>query len=281
MFAPGDTRRIMRQFGIQADKHLGQNFLIEQAALDKILKAADLKASDTVLEVGAGLGVLTCALAETAGHVVAVEFDRRLLPPLEWATQSFQNVRLIHADILSLELEDILPAGGYKVVANIPYNITSLLIRKTLEAAHPAELVVLTIQREVAQRIVALPGEMSVLALSVQLYGTSEICARIPAGCFYPRPKVDSAVIRIRMAESPAIPREDIQAFFLLVRAGFSQKRKQLKNSLSHALGWEDEKTQALLIRAKIKPSTRAQELSLEQWLGLVALYQQEYSSQT
>ena len=126
MFAPGDTRRIMRQFGIQADKHLGQNFLIEQAALDKILKAADLKASDTVLEVGAGLGVLTCALAETAGHVVAVEFDRRLLPPLEWATQSFQNVRLIHADILSLELEDILPAGGYKVVANIPYNITSL-----------------------------------------------------------------------------------------------------------------------------------------------------------
>lgn len=269
MFKPGDTHRVMRQFGIKADKNLGQNFLIEQAALNQILAAAELTSEDTVLEIGSGLGVLTSALAVNVQDVIAVELDRRLLPALEWNTREFNNVRIVHDDILALDLGELLGKQPYKVVANIPYNITSLLIRKLMEASTRADLVVLTIQREVAERIVAQPGAMNILALSVQVYGDAEITARIPAGCFFPRPGVDSAVIRVRTYVEPLLAGDSVEAFFRLVRAGFSQKRKQLKNALGSGLGFPDQDLLPLLESAGIRPSCRAQELSLEEWITL------------
>lgn len=273
MFKPGDTHRLMRQFGIRADKNLGQNFLIEQAALNNILAAAALTPDDAVLEIGAGLGVLTCALAARVRQVVAVELDRRLLLALEWTTNEFDNVRLIHDDILSVDIATLFGDEPYKVVANIPYNITSLLIRKLMETGNPAERVVLTIQREVAERIVAKPGKMNLLALSVQIYGDADIRAHIPAGCFHPRPGVDSAVICVRTHTRPLLAEAEIGAFFKLVRAGFSQKRKQLKNALGSGLALPEAQLMELLDAAGIKPSRRAQELSLEEWISLTRCF--------
>lgn len=274
MFSPGDTRRIMRQFGIQPDKRLGQNFLIEQTALDQILQAAEVDQDDVVLEIGAGLGVLTCALAARARRVIAIEFDARLLPVLQWTTQSFSNVDIIRGDVLEMDLSQLTGGVPYKVVANIPYNITSHLIRKLMEASHPADLVVLTIQREVAQRIVAKPGSMSLLALSVQLYGVPRIAAKISSGCFYPRPNVDSAVIRIEVTHEPQVSATELTTLFDLARAGFGQKRKQLKNALSHGLSWTEERTMEILDRAGVDPKTRAQELEVEQWVQLTRIVQ-------
>jgi len=269
MFEPGQTRQLMRQFGIRADKSLGQNFLIEQAALEKILLAGNVHNEDVVLEIGAGLGVLTCALAARARHVIAIEFDNRLLPALEYTTLAFDNVHLVHGDVLSLNLDTLTEGRMYKVVANIPYNITSRLIRHLMETAHPAELVVLTIQREVAQRIVAGPGEMSLLALSVQIYGSPRIAAKIPAGSFYPRPSVDSSVIQIHVDKGNALSDQEMETLFTLARAGFGQRRKQLKNALSHGLGWGEEKTLKTLMQAGIDPTARAQALEVEKWLDL------------
>jgi len=272
MFVPGDTRRIMRQFGIQPDKRLGQNFLVEQSALDHILQAAEISQDDVVLEIGAGLGVLTCALAARARRVIAIEFDERLLPALQWTTQSFSNVEIVRGDVLGMDLDRLTEGMSYKVVANIPYNITSHLIRKLMEASPPAELVVLTIQLEVAQRIVAQPGSMSLLALSVQVYGVPRIAARIPSGCFFPRPSVDSAVIRIDVASEPPVSASELTTMFNLARAGFGQKRKQLKNALSHGMQWTEEKTLDVLTGAGVDPKTRAQELRVEQWIQLMQL---------
>jgi len=268
---PLDVPGLLRRYGLRPKKSLGQNFLIDESALARIAAAADLAASDTVLEIGPGLGSLTRHLASAARRVVAVELDAAMLPVLRQTLQSCANVEIVHSDILKYALtasRNGLPPG-YKVVANIPYYITSALIRHLLEADVRPSLVVLTVQREVAERICAGPGDMSLLAVSVQFYCAPRLVARIPAGAFYPPPEVDSAVLKLDVFTQPAVAVADADHFFQVVKAGFSQKRKQLRNSLSAGLHLESRKADELLFRAAIDPKRRAETLTLEEWGAL------------
>ena len=268
---PLDIRALLRRFNLHPKKGLGQNFLVDEKALARVTAAAELKPTDTVLEIGPGLGSLTRHLAEAAQRVVAVEIDQDLLPALEDTLQPYGNVEVIRADILAFDLvRQVNPPPGYKVVANIPYNITSAVIRYLLEAPVRPERIVLTVQAEVAERIIAQPNDMSVLAVSVQFYSWPRIVARLPAGAFYPRPQVDSAVVQLDVRPSPAVPVDDVNQFFRVVKAGFSQKRKQLRNSLSGGLHLSNQQVDALLAQAGIDPQRRAETLTLDEW-GAVA----------
>jgi 16S rRNA (adenine1518-N6/adenine1519-N6)-dimethyltransferase len=278
MIAPIDlpvlnVPELLRRYGLRPDKSLGQNFLIDEAALHCVVDAAGIGAEDEVLEIGPGLGGLTRHLAGCARQVVAVELDGDLFPPLREVLASYPNVRLVQGDILALDPAEWMTSPGYLVVANIPYYITSALIRHLLEARYRPRRLVLTVQREVAERITAAPGEMSLLALSVQLYGQPRTVAHIPAGAFYPAPKVDSAVIRTDLYPAPLIPSAKISTFFRLAKAGFSQKRKTLRNALSAGLACTPAQAEQLLRSAGIDPQRRAETISLEEWGRLVTAY--------
>jgi 16S rRNA (adenine1518-N6/adenine1519-N6)-dimethyltransferase len=262
----GTFADLLRRHGIRPDKRLGQTFLFDPASLDKVVAAAALDGSETVLEVGAGVGSLTQRLSDQAALVLAVEIDRRLIPALEETVSACRNVRVIREDILALDLDRLVGERPYCVVANIPYQITSRLIRHLLEAVHPPRALVLTIQREVAERIIARPGQMSLLALSVQLYGVPTIVDRIPAGAFYPAPKVESAVLRVDVHPQPRLPAELIAPFFRLARLGFGQKRKQLRNALAAGMGVPSAVVAGWQQQAGLPPSSRAQELGLADW---------------
>jgi 16S rRNA (adenine1518-N6/adenine1519-N6)-dimethyltransferase len=201
--------------------------------------------------------------------VIAVEYDQRLLPVLENVVGGLNNVKLIIGDILKLDVETLVGKSVYRVVANIPYNITAAVIRRLMEAPQSADRVVLTVQREVAQRIIASPGSLSLLAISVQIFGEPKVVANIPASAFYPKPKVDSAVLRVDVHQVPKVPRMLIPALFQLARAGFSQKRKQLRNSLASGLGVKPTSIEKWLEAASLPASCRAQELSLDDWSRL------------
>jgi len=250
---------------------LGQNFLEDPAILQRIVDAAELTPDDSVLEIGPGLGTLTRLLAASAGRVVAVELDERLTAILPEILADCPNVEIIHGDILALDPAALFPERHpvYKVVANLPYYITSAVLRHLLESPARPRLMVLTLQREVARRLVAGPGEMSLLAVSVQFYGQPRIVGRIPAGAFYPPPQVDSAVVRIDVYDHPPVPVDDVEGFFRVVRAGFGQRRKQLRNALSQGLGRPAEEVAAALKRAGIAPQRRAETLSLAEWAAL------------
>ena len=265
--------QILQRYGLRPSKGLGQNFIVDRAALEQVVSAAEINAGDEVLEVGAGLGSLSRLLAQTAKRVVAVELDEKLLPVLGDMLQSYKNVDIIHADILELDLGELFNRPGYLVVANIPYYITSALLRHLLEARQKPSRLVLTVQKEVAERICAKPGKYSLLALSVQVYGEPRVVVKIPAGAFYPVPKVDSAVVRVDIYPQPLIPTEKIDAFFRLAKAGFSQKRKTLRNALAGGMGWGKEKAAEILQAAGIDPQRRAQTLSIEEWGRLVEKY--------
>lgn len=265
-----DVPGLLRRFGLRPDKRLGQNFLIEESELRKIIDIAQIGSNDTVLEIGPGLGSLTRLLAEQSQRVVAVELDEKLIPPLKELLSSFPNVQLVQGDILALNLDHLLGEISYRVVANIPYYITSALIRHLLEAKAKPYQMVLTVQREVAERITAKPGDMSLLALSVQVYGAPEVMARIPAEAFYPAPAVDSAVVRVNLYPEPIMPTGRLSFFFRLAKAGFSQKRKTLRNSLSAGMHWSPPQAEAVLRSAGIDPQRRAETLSLEEWGKLV-----------
>lgn len=267
-----DIRRLLRKYRLKPDKGLGQHFLVDPGSLRRVIEAAELSREDSVLEIGAGLGSLTRAIAAVAGRVVAIEFDRRLIPPLEEAVAGLANVRLVNDDILSLEIGSLMEGGAYRVVANIPYNITSALIRRLMETPNPSRLIVLTIQREMAERIVSAPGKMSLLALSVQIYGRPSLEAYIPATAFYPRPKVDSAVLRIDAGDDPRVAAELIEPLFRLARAGFGQKRKKLVNALASGLGVGRSEVLEWLVAAGVPPDARAQELGLESWQRLASV---------
>ena len=263
---PLNVPALLRQHNLRPSKGLGQNYLVDEASLQKITAAAGLGPSDTVLEIGPGLGSLTRHLARAAGRVIAVELDRKLIPVLENVLAGFKNVELIQGDILELDLHTAIRVDGYRVVANLPYYITSAVIRHLLESAPPPARLVLTVQREVAERIVAAPPEMSLLALGVQFYCTARIVGRIPAGAFYPVPKVDSAVVRLDRRTEAAAPGVTAEAFFHAARAGFSQPRKQLRNSLAAGLGVPPAQAEAWLIAAGIAPQRRAETLTLAEW---------------
>jgi 16S rRNA (adenine1518-N6/adenine1519-N6)-dimethyltransferase len=236
-----------------------------------VVLAAAIDRADDVLEIGPGLGSLTRHLCQAARRVVAVELDGDLLPILREVLAAWENVRIVHGDILQVAPGELFERSGYQVVANIPYYITSAVIRHLLEAPVRPNRMVLTVQREVAERITAGPGEMSVLALSVQVYGWPSIAVHIPAGAFYPPPNVDSAVLRIDLYPQPQIPVEQIETFFRLVKAGFSQKRKNLRNALAGGLGIAPQAAEALLTASEIDPRRRAETLDFCEWQRLSA----------
>jgi 16S rRNA (adenine1518-N6/adenine1519-N6)-dimethyltransferase len=266
---PLNAAAMLKHYGLRAHKGLGQNFLQDPLALERIVEAAEIQPSDHVLEIGPGLGSLTRYLATSAKEVVAVELDGNLLPPLTAILSPYDNVRIIHGDILKLSPGELIDEANYIVVANIPYYITSAVIRHLLESDKKPRRIVLTVQREVAQRICAKPGDMSLLALSVQVYGKPGIAARIPAGAFFPAPKVDSAVLSVEIYPSPLIQPERLDTFFKLIKAGFSQKRKTLRNALSSGLHISPVEAADLLMRANIDPQRRAETLSIEEWENL------------
>jgi 16S rRNA (adenine1518-N6/adenine1519-N6)-dimethyltransferase len=271
---PLNVRALLRQYGIQPDRRMGQNFLVEPGALRKVIEAALPLGGETVLEIGPGLGSLTRYLAEHAGRVVAVELDKQFFPVLKEVLAPWPGVELVQGDILSYNPASLGLPDRYLVVANIPYYITSAVIRHLLETTLRPSRLVLTVQREVAERLCAGAGEMSLLALSVQIYGRPQIAARLPAEAFYPVPKVDSATVRVEIYPEPLLPGALLGTFFQLARSGFSQKRKTLRNALSAGLGWHTSQVEDLLQSGGIDQKRRAETLELGEWLKLTRLVQ-------
>ncbi|OGZ17903.1 MAG: ribosomal RNA small subunit methyltransferase A [Candidatus Nealsonbacteria bacterium RBG_13_37_56] len=252
-------------------KHLGQNFLIDKNTVRKVIKTADLKPEDIILEIGPGLGALTQELAKKAKKIIAVEKDARMCQALKEQLKDFDNIEIINQDILKFEIIKLFKnlkfkIKNYKIVANLPFYITAPVIRKFLESENPPQEMVLIIQKEVAQRISAQPPKMSILAVSVQFYAEAKIISYISKKSFRPRPKVDAAIIKIKPENKY---QTDDAKFFKIVKAGFSQPRKQLINNLSKKLKINKQKINSLLFSAGVEPTQRAETLSINDWLDL------------
>ncbi|MBN1890156.1 MAG: 16S rRNA (adenine(1518)-N(6)/adenine(1519)-N(6))-dimethyltransferase RsmA [Thermoflexales bacterium] len=265
---PINVSELLKQAGLRPQKSLGQNFLSDERVLARIANAAELTDQDTVLEIGPGLGGLTRHLAERARQVIAVELDAALIPILHQTLAPYPNVQIVHGDILQIANRKPQIAIS-AVVGNIPYNLTAQIFRRLLETSPRPRVIVLTVQLEVAQRITARPGDMSLLALSVQFYGHPSIAGRIKAGAFYPPPKVDSAIVRIETYAQPPVEVADVERFFAVARAGFSQRRKQLHNALAGGLACSQDRVAAALERAGLDGRRRAETLSLAEWASL------------
>ena len=264
-----ELRNLLYTHHMRPNKSFGQNFLIDRAVLQRIIEAAEINAGEQVLELGAGTGVLTRELARHARRVVAVELERDMLSLLAETTRNFANVELIERNLLYVDPAAIFGAEAYKLVANLPYYITAPTFRHFLESANPPRLLVVMVQYEVAQRIVAAPGDLSLLGVSIQFYGKPDIVAHVPARAFYPAPKVDSAILRVDLKDEVPLAHKERDSFFRLVQAGFSERRKQIHNSLARGLHRKDAEVQALLKAAGIDPGRRAETLSIEEWLQL------------
>ncbi|HUC86974.1 MAG TPA: 16S rRNA (adenine(1518)-N(6)/adenine(1519)-N(6))-dimethyltransferase RsmA [Candidatus Saccharimonadales bacterium] len=258
---PQDVKTAVQLAGLTARKGLGQHFLVDRESLEAVVAAGELDPDDTVLEVGPGLGVMTTTLTQTVRQVVAVEMDPMLVELLE--RDRPPNLEVIQSDIRAFDLRHMPPR--YKVVANIPYYVTSQLFRLFLESANRPQLLALLVQKEVAERLTAGPGRMSVLALSVQYYGQPTLLRVVERHKFWPPPKVDSAVIQIRVYDQPAFAADRAQ-LFRLIKAGFGEKRKLLKNSLAGGLNISLEVADQLVVAAKLGATARAQELGLNDW---------------
>jgi len=274
------TKNLCRLYDIKPARSRGQNFLIQEKIHDDVVAAADLRPDDFILEVGPGLGFLTAKLAARAKRVVAVEIDKKLVEALKagLVAKNIKNVEVINENVLEIKIQPPLfppyQGGGYKIAANLPYNITSIFLRKFLEAGNKPELMVLMLQKEVAERITAEPGEMSLLAVSVQFYARPEIIEIVPKKCFWPEPEVDSAIVKI----TPLNPRlsggrEREREFFRLVKFGFSARRKMLKNNLAAGLRIGQAEAAAKIKQAGFNEKIRAQELAVADWLKLFNLF--------
>lgn len=277
-----NPRDLLQRYDLWPRKSLGQNFLVDPKAPARIAECADLTRQDTVLEVGAGTGVLTAALAARAGRVIAVETDPQLVELLPTTLSDLGNVEIVAGDILALNprallgLEPVISASsmplwgpllpGYQVVANLPYYITNAVVRHLLEAEVRPERMVITVQREVAQRMAADPGDMSLLAVAVQFYGRPRICMRLGNGAFYPVPKVASAVVRIDLHATPPVDVDDVELFFRVVRGGFAQRRKQLRNTLASTLHLEPQDVEDALAAHDFDHRRRAETLAIKEW---------------
>lgn len=262
------TREILRRYRLKARKGLGQHFLIDMEVLQTSVQAADISPDDVVVEVGPGLGVLTQELIERAGRVIAVEVDTRLASALESRFAGKPDFTVINTDVLDFDIEGAVGAGCYKLVANLPYYVAAPTLRHFLEAGNKPSRMVVMVQKEVAESMVAEPGRMGLLSVSIQLYGRPKIVRYVPADSFHPAPKVDSAIVCIDVYDHPAVEVEPVD-FFRVVRAGFSAPRKQLRNSLSLGLSVEPEAAAAVLERAGILSKRRAETLTLEEWARL------------
>lgn len=279
------TKELCRIYEIKPARSKGQNFLIKEKIYDDIVATANLTKNDTVLEVGPGLGFLTAKLAKSAGKVVAVELDDKLAEVLRTGLDSggVENVEVVNGDILEFGIGnqesgradgDLIPNSkslipGYKIVANLPYNITSIFLRKVLEQENKPSLMVLMLQREVAERISAKPGAMSLLAVSVQFYAEVEIVQLVKKEDFWPQPEVESAVVKLRIKNSEL--RIDERSFFKLVKIGFTARRKMLKNNLANGYHLTQSEVEEKLVKVGLNPKIRAQELSLDDWKKLLS----------
>lgn len=269
---PGQLRRLMSAERLRPRKSLSQNFLTDPAALDAIVEAAELEPGDNVVEVGPGLGVLTRRLLAAGASVLAVELDARLAEYLRRELAEVDRFELIEADALALHPREMFPGQPFKLVANIPYHITSPLLHAFLEGERPPELTVLLVQAEVAERVAAPPGQMSYLSVFAQNVAAAEVVARVPAAAFEPAPEVDSAVLRLRRRDRPAVPPgEGRDTLYRVVQAGFRQRRKQVHNGLTRELPVDREAVEAALAACGVVPDRRPQTLSVDEWACLAA----------
>lgn len=263
-----------KKYGIRPSKEFGQNFLIDREVLEAIVQAAELKRSDVVLEIGPGFGVLTAELAERVDRVVAVEADGKMAKILKEILEAPKNLKVVEKNILKLQVSDYgLRNYDYKLVANLPYQITSAVFRKFLsEEPRPGEITVM-VQKEVAERICAEAGEMSLLSLSVQFYGQPEIVAIVPSRAFWPEPEVDSAILKISNIKDIYEKNKqevDPEKFFRLAKIGFSSRRKQLQNNLAGGLRLSNKSVQDILTKLGFDSRIRAQDLGIKDWIRLV-----------
>ncbi|MFC1632609.1 16S rRNA (adenine(1518)-N(6)/adenine(1519)-N(6))-dimethyltransferase RsmA [Patescibacteria group bacterium] len=276
---PGTIKELMRIFRIVPRRSRGQNFIINSSALDKITRAASLSREDLVIEIGPGLGALTAELIQKAGKVTAIEIDPKLYAILQqtFARWPFDNLNFINEDALTFDIGSLAQRSidqsselkQYKIVANLPYSITGRMIRRILEAKPGPHSIVLLVQKEVAERMVANPPKMSILGVAVQTYGKAEIISTVKPGSFMPKPNVNSAIIRVKMHKRPLFGDLDSKKYFKVVKAGFSQKRKTLSNALSGGLAQDKKEIENKLKSINIDPSVRAQHLKIEEWVRI------------
>ncbi len=263
--------RELRYLGSHAKKSLGQHFLTDRKALHQIVNSAELTSEDIVIEVGPGLGILTQELAQRVRQVIAVEIDKVLVTALEQYFKIVPNVSIIHGDILQLTPDSLLPqpSSSYKVVADLPYYIASAVLRHFLESSVKPSRIVVLVQKEVGEAIVAPQGKLNLLAISVQFYGMPTLQGYLSPQSFYPPPQVESAILRVDLYEKPVVSVNSTDAFFQSVRAGFSAPRKQLRNALAQGLKISTSDSVVLLTKAGINPRYRAENLCLEEWASL------------
>ena len=271
---PKVTVQTIQKYGFRFQKRYGQNFLIDDHVIRKILRAADITKEDTVVEIGPGIGTLTQYLAEAAGKVYAVEIDEKLLPILADTLSTYENVEVIHNDILKCDLNRLLGEGNRcKIVANLPYYITTPIIMGLLEGQVPAESITVMVQKEVAERMDAGPGSKiyGALSLAVQYYADTYLAANVPPNCFMPRPAVGSAVIRLTARKEPPVSVKDDRHMFRLIRASFNERRKTLVNGLRNdpELGITKEAVEAALMEMGLPTTVRGETLSLVQFAEL------------
>jgi 16S rRNA (adenine1518-N6/adenine1519-N6)-dimethyltransferase len=278
MLSQEEIKKIFRTEDLRILKSLGQNFLIDETVLDKIVSASDLNKNDVIIEIGPGLGTLTQEISARCKKVIAIEKDNKIAEMLEKKLQTTNyklQTTIINDDILKINLNELLKKyasnGKYKLVSNIPYYITSPIIKLFLEAETKPELIILLVQKEVAERICAKPGKLSILALSVQIYGEPEIVDYVDKTAFYPEPKVDSAILKIKNIKKSALDRtlENNKNLFRIIKIGFSSKRKKLSNNISAGLNIDKKESEKILSKANINLNARAQELRLEDWRKL------------
>lgn len=272
--APSQMKSLLKKHDFHFKKSLGQNFLTDRHILEKIVKAADIGPDDLVLEVGPGAGVLTRYLAEKAKKVVAVELDRTLLPVLTESLADFSNVEIMQGDVLQVDLRQIMQEGSWKVVANLPYYITTPVIFRFLESKLPLKSLTVMVQKEVAERMAALPGgkDYGNLSVVVQYYSRPKIAVNVPKTVFLPQPEVDSAVINLAVYSEPVVEVKSEKDFFRVVKAAFSQRRKTLRNCLKNGLNLDKEKLETLFRLSGIDGTRRGETLSLADFASLANL---------
>jgi len=274
-------KKELNKLSLRANKFLGQNFLVDQKVVEDMIEATDLKESDTVLEVGPGLGILTEEIAKKNCKVLAIEKDKNLIPYLKNKFKNFKKLKIIEGDILKLNIKELSSryrelsswfAAEYKIIANLPFYLTSHFLRVFLEYANKPSLMVLLMQKEVAERVTAQYKNRSILSVSCELYSRPEIVRQVSSKAFYPRPEVDCAIVKFEVFKKPKYEIKDLKLFFKIVKAGFSARRKQIHNNISSGLLISSEDAKSILEKANIDSTRRAQTLSLEEWVELYKL---------
>ena len=280
LYEPKTIRYIKDKYGFRFSKNLGQNFLTDKNIIDKIVDGAEIESEDTVLEIGPGIGVITCEAAGKAGKVIAVEIDKALIPVLEETLGEFNNVKIINGDILKLDVNSLLDeekAENVKIMGNLPYYITTPIIMGLFESHVPVDSITVMVQKEVADRMQTGPGskDYGALSLAVQYYAKPEIVANVPPNCFMPRPKVGSAVIRLTRHQNPPVQAKDEKLMFRIIRASFNQRRKTLANGLknSQELQFTKEQVEQAITECGLPLNIRGEALTLEQFAALADIF--------